>query len=268
MSNLDKHRDALDALIKRGDLLWTSIRKLADPKAFESMLATIIKDEAALKQALAKVPDFRSNYQGWYSEAAHVVKQLLPDRYKDFVAFYEKPKSRRSIDHSNYCVEDLLQGIQITQGGEVLVNVTSAIPRYEQQLAILKACRQRFESSLFEIKQMVQADLFDSELGSARELLKHKYTRAAGAVAGVVLEKHLRQACENHAIKVTRKAPGISDLNDLLKQSGAYDVPQWRAIQLLGDIRNICDHSKGSEPTNDQVGTLIEGVETVIKTVF
>lgn len=38
---------------------------------------------------------------------------------------------------------------------------------FRQQQAILNAVKQRFESSLFDIKQLVQADLFDSELDAA-----------------------------------------------------------------------------------------------------
>src|ERR1700722_14199559 len=64
------------------------------------------------------------------------------------------------------------------------------------------------------------ADLFDSELDAAAELSKSGFTRAAGALAGVVLEKHLAQVCDRHAIKISRKNPGISDFNGALKDRG------------------------------------------------
>jgi hypothetical protein len=47
--------------------------------------------------------------------------------------------------------------------------------------------------SFNDIKVMVQAGLFDSDLDAAGELAKNKFTRAAGASAGVVLERHLAQ---------------------------------------------------------------------------
>jgi len=126
----------------------------------------------------------------------------------------------------------------------------------------------RFESSLFDIRQLVQADLFDSELDAAKELIKHKFTRAAGALAGVVLERHLAQVCDNHDVKVAKKAPGISDLNNALREVDVIDVPQWRFIQHLADIRNLCDHSKEAEPTSDQVDDLVTGVMKLVKTLF
>lgn len=44
------------------------------------------------------------------------------------------------------------------------VSSKAAINLLEQQIAIVEAIKRRFESSLFDIKQLVQADLFDSEL--------------------------------------------------------------------------------------------------------
>ena len=64
-----------------------------------------------------------------------------------------------------------------------------------------------------------------------------------------------------------KKNPTIADFNDALKDN-AYDVVEWRRIQRLGDIRNLCDHSKDREPTKDEVEELISGTERTIKTVF
>ena len=144
----------------------------------------------------------------------------------------------------------------------------AAIPSFRQQLAILKAARARFKSSLFDIRQLVMADLFDSELGAAEELAKKKFLRAAGAVAGVVLEKHLAQVCSNHSVKISKKSPSINDLNELLKKADVVAVEQWRLIQRLGDIRNLCDHNRTKEPTAEQVADLIDGVAKTLKTLF
>ena len=144
----------------------------------------------------------------------------------------------------------------------------AAIPLFYQQLSIVKSIRERFQSSLFDIRQLAQADLFDSELDAAKELAKNKFTRAAGAVAGVVLERHLKEVCGNHGITVRKKNPQISDLNDLLKGENIIDIPQWRSIQHLGDLRNLCAHDKKSEPTAAQIEDLLAGVAKVTKTIF
>lgn len=149
----------------------------------------------------------------------------------------------------------------------MVVDHSAAIPHFQQQVAILKAVKRRFDSSLFEIHQLVQADLFDSELESSRHLLKNKFLRAAGAIAGVVLEKHLKQVCDDHNAKITKKNPSISDLNEILKATSVIDLPQWRHITFLGDIRNICDHNKQNDPTEQQVTDLIDGTDKALKTI-
>ena len=92
--------------------------------------------------------------------------------------------------------------------------------------------------------------------------------RAAGALAGVVLERHLQRVAINHGIKITKASPTISDLNDPLKQAGIYGTALWRKIQLLGDLRNLCSHSKKREPKREEIEELISGVNSIIKTIF
>lgn len=67
---------------------------------------------------------------------------------------------------------------------------------------------------------------------------------------------------------VRKKDPAINDFNQPLKDAGVLDVPAWRQIQRLGDIRNLCDHNKHREPTKDEVIELIDGVDKISKTLF
>ena len=245
-----------------------SIQAKCYPEQFESAVKKKIGAQA--KKVIAALPPFATTYQRWYSEAKTLIKLLLPDRLADFVRHYEKPKPRKDITFESYRIEDCLQGLSITRGydKEKVVGPEGAIPHFRQQLAILTAVRARFESSLFDIRHLVMADLFDSELDAAAALAKKNFLRGAGAMAGVVLEKHLRQVCSNHSVKILKKAPTINDLNDLLKAADVVAVPQWRFIQHLGDIRNLCDHDKTKEPTAEEVDDLINGVSKTIKTLF
>jgi hypothetical protein len=230
----------------------------------------LYKDKANVQEALKKLPKFNVAYEAWYSECLALLKQLLPDRFQDFKEHFEAPKNRKEITYATYRIQDALKGLCVTRSpyNEVIVDHKAAVPHLRQQAAILRAAEKRFDSSLFEIRQLVQADLFDSEIGAARELLKNKFLRAAGAIAGVVLEKHLRQVCDDHGIKISKKNPSLGDLNELLKASSVIDVPQWRFTSMLADIRNLCDHDKQKEPTPQQVNDLIDGTDKVLKTVF
>jgi hypothetical protein len=267
--NLDRYKKDLDALLVKGNKLHLAIQKECYPEEFKRQLA---KGSKRTKDFAKKLPSFASSYQSWYSEALALVRQVLPDRLADFISHYQKPKQRKEITFENYKIEDYLQGLRVTRTqGELqstVVRPDAAIPQFRQQLGIVESIVPRFESSLFEIRQLAQADLFDSELDAASELLKNKFLRAAGVVAGVVLEKHLAQVCGNHKIAVTKKNPTIADLNDLLKNANVYDVPQWRSIQFLADIRNLCGHNRKTDPTVEQVTDLIAGVSKITKMIF
>ncbi|RQS32666.1 hypothetical protein DIE03_11640 [Burkholderia sp. Bp8992] len=219
---------------------------------------------------LKNLPSFSTGYQAWYSEALAFLRQILPDRVEDFRRHYEKPKGRKDITNDNYRLEDCLQGLELTNAatGAVVVSRTAAFPHLLQQIAIVEAAKGRFESSLFDIRHIVQADLMDSELDAAEHLAKFKFVRAAGAVAGVVLERHLGQVCSDRQVAIGKKNPTIADFNEALKGVDAIEIHQWRFIQHLADIRNKCDHAKTPEPTMEEVEDLISGVKKIIKTVF
>src|SRR5258705_3501134 len=103
---------------------------------------------------VSAMPTF-TEYQSWYSEARALIKQLLPDRLADFVRHYEKPKPRKTIDSENYRIEDALQGVSISSATfdrSIVADQASAIPHLRQQVAILASVKQRFESSLLDIR--------------------------------------------------------------------------------------------------------------------
>ncbi|MDE3202387.1 MAG: hypothetical protein KGN79_15865 [Acidobacteriota bacterium] len=271
ISNLEKYKKDLVSLIKRGDSLILALSYEQDKSGFERAAKQRWGDKAAA-DTIKNLPNFQNGYQGWYSEAKAMIRQLLPDRVDDFARLYEKPKSRKTITYENYCIEDCLQGLNVTRtmgfSKEKVVGPDAAIPRIQQQVAIVKSAKARFESSLFDIRQLLQADLFDSEIDAANHLLKNKFTRAAGALGGVVLEKHLGEVCSSHKVVLQKKNPTISDFNEALKRAGVIDIAQWRFVQHLGDIRNQCDHGKTPDPTSEQVQDLLTGVAKVTKTII
>lgn len=268
-ANVDRFKKDLERLINTGHDLDIAMVREVDEAGFMRQAVKQLGSKDKVEEYIKKLPDFKTKYETWYSECLALLRQLLPDRLDNFVALYEKPKNRKSLPVSgDYVIYDYMHNLTVKNGlGDVLASPSSAVSKFRQQLAILKAAEARFESSLFEIRQIVQADLFDSEVESARELCKNKFYRAAGAVAGVILEKHLSQVCDDHAITITKKHPGIGDLNELLKSNSVIEIPQWRHISMLADIRNLCDHHKGKEPTPEQVTDLIDGAAKILKTV-
>lgn len=261
-TNIDKFKKDLERLVDTGYSLHLALVRDCYPDELKEQMGEKFDEH------VKKLPVFSTDYQAWYSESMALIKQLLPDRLDDFTMHYKKSKSRIDITTENYRIEDYLQGSKIDMFNLTGTRLERAIPHFKQQLAILKSVEKRFDSSLFDIRQIVQSDLFDSAIDASRELAKKGFLRGAGAIAGVVLEKHLAQVLKNHNIKIRKKHPSINDFNELLKNGGILDAPEWRKIQQLGDVRNLCVHNSDREPNKEEVLELIEGVEKFTKTLY
>lgn len=213
------------------------------------------------------VSSFNFEYQRWYSKALPVIRKLAPDRYEEFRLYYEADPKRKSLGYGTYVIHDFIKGVAPSRvhlpNFDTKKQVVLAV---HNQLAILSSVVDRIDSVLADIEGHLFADIKDAELTTASSLVKVS-PRAAGALAGVVLEAHLQRVAGSHGIKIAKKAPTIADLNEPLKQEGVYETAAWRKIGFLADIRNLCSHKKGTDPTAEQVVELIEGVNWVIKTI-
>lgn len=263
-TNLDRFKGDLAKLLLLGTEMDfdLSLRCLSEKELIE---------QGYVEKAKKYENSFEKNYQRWFTQAHAVLKQITPDRLPEFAHLYHGDGKRKQIDATTYNIQDWLNGVRSGEdlgGRKYYADFSIVSMRFRTQLRILEASKERFESSLFDIAQLVRADLFDSELDAARELVKNGFLRGAGAIAGVVIEKHLAQVCANHKVVTRKQHATISDLNDLLKSATVLDVPTWRQIQRLGDIRNLCDHNKEREPKKEEVVELIDGVEKLCKTLF
>jgi hypothetical protein len=258
-TNLDKYIKDLERLLEESTQL--QIGMLTELKKLAELSKKMKSDIKGIKPI-----NFTDEYERWYTESCAVIKQLLPDRLDDFKVLYKNEK-RKETTYQTYTMSDYMIGLATRRYGETIVDRNSAVPKFQQQIRILLSAKSRFTSSIFDLKQIVQADIFDSEIEAAKELLKNGFIRAAGAIAGVVLERHLHHIIEKHELKFQKKNPGISDLNGILKDAETIDIAQWRFIQHLGDLRNKCDHKKEREPTKNEIEDLIIGVDKILKTV-
>jgi len=271
-SNLDRYKDDLEKLVQRGKALSLDLAIRVQEEYGEKLGGEKLGKEFEELKKEIRAGDFQKDYQRWYTESCALIRQMIPDRLPEFESLYKGESRRKGITLETYTIQDWLMGRragtnQFTQE-KIFPDFGAILMRFQMQLQILQSVESRFESTLFDIKQLVLADLFDSELDTARELQKSGFFRPAGVVAGVVLEAHLSQACTNHGIPMRKKNPAIADYNDLLKSNNVIDVPQWRFIQRLGDLRNLCGHKKEREPTKEDVSELIEGVERITKTLY
>lgn len=262
--NLERYKSDLDKLISLGQKMFSDITLQSLQQKGEL--------NKVRQEALNKIEGtFESEYHNWYGQSFSIIKYLLPDRLTEFELLYKGEKKRKAIDLITFTIQDWLlgrrAGVNERNGKKFFDDFASFSMKFNIQLEILKSIKVKFESSLFEIRQLLQADLLDSEIDSSKELLKNGYLRASGVIAGVVLETHLLQICNSHNITI-KKNPTINDFNEILKQNNVIDIPNWRFIQRLADLRNLCGHKREREPLKEEVEELINGVDKITKTLY
>jgi len=199
-------------------------------------------------------------YQNWFSKIVPLLRHTAPDRLEEFISQYRPDPRRKNLTTLNYTLQDYLQGFSLPN----VESVYMFCAQFQHQIIIAEAILETFDQRLANIEAVVQADLFRHELEAADDLLSIGHLRAAGVMAGVSLEAHLRKVCKERGIEFKKQNPTISDYNDRLKKEDFIDTPTWRLIQRLGDIRNLCSHAKNREPTKDEVVDLISGTRKLI----
>jgi len=261
-------RNEIKRLTNQGVNLFNAMQSEQYPDRMKQHFEQVLKkDYAAFVKSL---PAFAHAYQPWYSAAQAVIKRFLPSRLADFVSLYEQPKGRKEIRQDNYVIEDYLKDIVITTGFDkkITAGPPDAIPVFQQQMNILSSVSDRLDSVLFDMERALQANLLDTELEAARQLAKNQFLRSAGALCGVVLEKHFQQLCQAHELKPAKKIMTIRDYNDLFKKHEVYGFETGRYVGYLADLWLLCCRNKKEMPTPAEVADLIEGAEKIIKTVF
>jgi len=129
--------------------------------------------------------------------------------------------------------------------------------RFQKSLGIFNAAKEDYEGGyLFKIKMLVSAEVLDSVLDQASELLEAGYKDPACIVAGIVLETALRELCKNNSISLGK----LDKMNADLCKLGLYNVGMQKQITAWADRRNNAAHGNWSEYTKEDVNDMINGI--------
>lgn len=208
-------------------------------------------------------------------EEAKSIKSLIKIKYSEYSGNYEdlgedgnaqylqwKVKVKSLLTLS--CGENSVHSKEFALAEEVQNFDTN--PRViKRLLPILIAAFDDFKNGfLISFKQIVQAEVFDSELEQAKSLLQNGYKNAAAVIAGTVLETAIKEICLNNSIELDRKK--LTHLNDELAKVGFYNKLQQKQITALADIRNNAAHGDYDQFTQKHVERMIEDIERFLLT--
>lgn len=211
-----------------------------------------------------------------FKELEEQLKQVGDTKYTKHIPSYG---SRELVDESAFqewrvkaknllvkcCGKDsehyneFIEGEKTQRMGETNLN------KYLRLKAIFNAAKEDFEGGyLSSVRSLVQAEVFESELGQAEELLKNGYLVAAAVIAGIVLETGMRELCDREDISRGK----LDTMNIELAREGVYNLLQQKRITALADIRNSAAHGKPDAFTKEDVTQMIRDVELFLLAPF
>lgn len=143
---------------------------------------------------------------------------------------------------------------QAAEHGAYITN----LDRLERMSAVFLAAKEDFEGGyLTSVRTLVQAELFNTELDQASELLTSGYKVPAAVVAGVVLETGLRELCSRNGIAHGK----LDKMNADLARATVYNLLQQKRITAIAQIRNDAAHGNPGQFNEADVKSMIADVE-------
>jgi hypothetical protein len=132
---------------------------------------------------------------------------------------------------------------------------------FKELRAIFLAAREDFEGGyLRSVRGLIEAEVFNSELDQARELLRAGYKVPSAVVAGVVLETSLRRMCQDRSLDAGK----LDSMNASLYKAGAYNLLVQKRITALADVRNNAAHGRPEQFNEGDVSDMISYVESFL----
>ena len=140
-------------------------------------------------------------------------------------------------------------------------------PAYCAQ-GILKAAKDDFEQGyLFNVKKLIEAEIFDDFIEQGEHLNKLGYFQAAAVVIGCVLEDGLRKLCHSNSIPIADK-PKLDKMNADLSKAGIYNKLTQKKITAIADLRNKAAHGQWDQFNKDDVEDMIRSVRRFMEDFF
>ncbi|WP_145294435.1 DUF4145 domain-containing protein [Crateriforma conspicua] len=129
--------------------------------------------------------------------------------------------------------------------------------------SLFRSAKNDFEGGyLFDVANLVHADVFADELEQAKHFLDNNFKVAAAVIAGTVLETTLRRMCDTHP--ELSPSDNINGMNTDLYTGGVYGKAVNKQVGSWGDIRNDAAHGRPDEFDHQQVNQMITGIRDFV----
>lgn len=195
-------------------------------------------------------------YEQWYTSVLQLIKMYLPEKTKEFAKAYGGDgKVEGVVDYL------FLEGKVNTNIKDLYIECLR--DKFEHQLRLLSCVPGVVEIQELSLRRVISADYAKSELEEAEKLFGMGFYRAAGTIAGVALERHLKTLCDTNRMPYSPNAT-TDKLAHTLYTAGKFDITEFKQVQFLASIRNKCAHP--ADVSQSEIESLIEGVKKLTLT--
>lgn len=211
------------------------------------------------------------------------------DRLNDLIELGEKVLSTRRAPASGHITSDFVDVQLANQWFTSSLNLVQRVfgetsvhyqglhkhfkdypkwPDTNQAFGVLLSAKDDFEKeALFDVKRLVEAELFDEFLEQSEHLYNAGYFQAAAVIAGSVLEDGLRKLCIQKDVELPDK-PKLDWMNAQLAKLGTYNKLTQKKISALADLRNSAAHGKWDEFESKDVAEMLKGIRDFMEQYF
>ncbi|MGD1818938.1 MAG: hypothetical protein ACPKOI_03525 [Pleomorphochaeta sp.] len=217
---------------------------------------------------------FKNDYLSWYYATSSCIKFLRPDKYKEFIDLFKDNREKNtSLKSTNYKIENFIKNEELTDISNNLIQeeakrIKITLNLFHYQQLMIKAIIDNFDSISFNYEKETYMTFQEENIDSVQELFDNDFLRAAGALCGVIIEKHLKtKLLPFDEDAFTSKKLTLEPLNQACKKNNIYTTTEFKRIIHLTDLRNLCDHKNTIGPTKEQVQELIDGTKWIIYSI-
>lgn len=184
------------------------------------------------------------------------IKDFLPEREEEFQVSFEAKDYRDPAG-----IMDFLQFRREQRSNNKKEIIDEFLSRFEIQRNILLSVPFIAKIREKNLREIISADFIEREVDQSEYLFKIQCYRAAGALAGVALEQHLKVLYEKCDIEYKKKDT-IEPLVHKLYDNKRIDPSLMERIQYYASLRDKCAHPSDIE--KGEIKELIEGVKRIV----
>lgn len=219
-----------------------------------------------------------SRYEVWFNASAALVYQYLPNRWDDFAVVYPYIKSILECES----VMPHAAGKRFDEEYRTQQHRRFS-QSFDRQVDMLLSVPEVVMTKALHLRRLVVNEMVSTDLEHAERMLEagggEPVVRAAGVIAGVALEKHLKLVADEHNGQCSAAEDEISyddddGIAEMARKLGRMNLLEPTELAMFERLHAICHNcscapeKEGEAPTHEDVAFLVAKARECVSMEF